>query len=226
MVHTVCQKSYRMKEAFRGTERERDLDREVYFSDIYFSMPQLCSFAHQLNFIHAMSPKSAIEIGLGNGFVSTYLRRAGIPITTVDINPALEPDICAPLAEVGAHIDTPCDLVICCEVLEHMPLEELDANLDHLRGLGDRLFLTLPNSYKAWGFSGLMFLPKLGARLFDLNFNSPWKNKIAGGPHFWEVGYSAACSRTAIVKRLKQRYGNVRSGRFALKPYHMWFVCE
>ncbi len=65
-------------------------------------MPQLCSFAHQLNFIHSMSPKSAIEIGLGNGFVSSYLRRVGVPITTVDINPSLEDDICASVAEVGA----------------------------------------------------------------------------------------------------------------------------
>lgn len=146
----------------RGTERERNLEREVYFSDAYFSMPHLCSFAHQLNHIHAMRPKSAIEIGLGNGFVSTYLRRAGLPIITADINPALEPDICAPLAEVRSHIDEPADLVICCEVLEHMPLSELDANLDHLNSLGDRLFLTLPNSYRTWGWGGLSFLPKLG----------------------------------------------------------------
>lgn len=215
-----------MNQPFRGNERERDLDREVYFSDSYFSMPQLCSFAHQLNFIHSMRPKSAIEIGLGNGFVSTYLRRAGVPVLTADINPALEPDICAPLADVRAQIDAPRDLVICCEVLEHMPLKELDANLDHLRGLGDRLFLTLPNSYRAWGLSGLLFLPKLGGQLFDLNFNIPWKRPIAGGPHFWEVGYTATCSRAAIVRRLQQRYGKVRSGRFALNPYHMWFICE
>lgn len=215
-----------MADMARGTERERDLAREVYFSDGYFSMPQLCSFAHQLNFIHTMRPKSAIEIGLGNGFVSTYLRRAGVPIITADINPALEPDICAPLAEVRNHIAQPADLVICCEVLEHMPLAELDANLDHLRGLGDRLFLTLPNSYRSWGVSGLAFLPKLGGGLFDLNFNIPWKRPIAGGPHFWEVGHSAACTRAAIVKRLRARYRSVRSGRFALNPYHVWFICE
>jgi len=210
----------------RGTERERDLSRDVYFSDGYFSMPQLCSFAHQLSFIHSMRPKSAIEIGLGNGFVSTYLRRAGLPITTADINPALEPDICAPLAEVRSHIAQPVDVVICCEVLEHMPLDQLDANLDHLRGLGDRLFLTLPNSYRAWGLSGLTFLPKLGGRQFDLNVNIPWKRPIAGGPHFWEVGYSPACNRKAIVNRLRQRYASVRSGRFSLNPYHVWFICE
>lgn len=210
----------------RGTERERDLSRDIYFSDGYFSMPQLCSFAHQLNFIHSMRPTSAIEIGLGNGLVSTYLRRAGVPVITADIIPALEPDICAPLAEVRSHIDAPQDLVICCEVLEHMPLEELDENLDHLRGLSDRLFLTLPNSHRSWGFSGLTFLPKLGGRLFDLNVNIPWKRPLEGGPHYWEVGYSADCSRNAIVKRLRQRYSTVRSGRFTLNPYHVWFICE
>jgi hypothetical protein len=210
----------------QGSERERDLPRDIYFSDNYFSMPQLCTFAHQIDFIHSMRPKSAIEIGLGNGFVSTYLRRAGLRITTADINPALEPDICAPLAEVHQHIKQPADLVICCEVLEHMPLEELDANLDHLRGLGERLFLTLPNSYRVWGLSGLAFLPKIGGGLFDLNVNIPWKRPIAGGPHFWEVGYRPSCSRKAIVKRLRQRYRTVRSGRFALNPYHIWFICE
>lgn len=214
-----------MNASARGSDREHDLSRDVYFSDFYFSMPQLCSFAHQLNLIHAMRPTSAIEIGLGNGFVSTYLRRAGVPVITADINPSLAPDICAPLAEVRAHMDQPQDLVICCEVLEHMPLNEIDANLDHLRDLGARLFLTLPNSRKTWGFSGFAFLPKVGVRLFDLNFDIPWRRPIAGGPHFWEVGHSSDCSRAAIVRRLRRRYATVHSGRFTLNPYHIWFIC-
>lgn len=41
--------------------------------------------------------------------------------------------------------------------------------------------------------------------------------------HFWEVGHSRACSRAAIVEKLKKHYGTVRSGRFALNPYHLWF---
>jgi hypothetical protein len=215
-----------MEKLTRGAEREAKLEREDYFSDHYFSMPQLCSFAHQLHHIHGMHPRSAIEIGIGNGFVSTFLRRAGISVLTADINPALEPDICAPLSEVRGQIAAPVDLVICCEVLEHMPLELLDENLDHLRSLGNRLFLTLPNSYRTWGLGGFAFLPKLGARPIDLVFNIPWKRPIAGGPHFWEVGYSAGCSRRALVDKLRSRYGSVRSGRFGLNSYHVWFECE
>lgn len=215
-----------MKNTVRGNDRERDVARDVYFSDSYFSMPKLCSFAHQLNHIRSMRPSSAIEIGVGNGFVSTYLKRSGLPITTADINPSLDPDICAPLSEVRNHIAETVDLVICCEVLEHMPLTELDENLEHLHRLGNRLFLTLPNSYRSWGLSGMGFLPKLGGRMFDLILDVPLKKSLAGGPHFWEVGHSRACTRAAIVERLKLRYSSVRSGRFALNPYHIWFECE
>ena len=65
-----------------------------------------------------MRSKLAIENRLGNGFVSTYLRRPGLRITTADINPVLEPYICATLDVVYGHIALPTDLLICCKVLE------------------------------------------------------------------------------------------------------------
>lgn len=210
----------------RGLERELRMSREEYFSDLYFSLPQLCSFAHQLNFIHSMRPTSAIEIGLGNGFVSSFLRRSGLSVVTVDINPELEPDICAPLSEVHKHIDKKMDLVICCEVLEHMPLEDLDSNLDYLKTLGDRLFMTLPNSMRSWGLAGLVSLPKLGLKQFDLNIDIPFRRNLDNSCHFWEVGFNRACTRSAIEARLAERYASVKSGRFLLNPYHLWFSCE
>ena len=39
----------------------------------------------------------------------------------------------------------------------------------------------------------------------------------------WMNGVDPA---VAIVKRLRARYHSVRSGRFALNPYHVWFICE
>ncbi len=210
----------------RGIERERKLQRSEYFSGQYFSLSQLSSFIHQLNLIRSMNPISAVEIGIGNGFVSTFLRNAGIPMVTADINPALDPDICAPLSRVASQLSQKADLTICCEVLEHMPLDELDDNLDSLAAIGNRLFLTLPNSYRCWGISGFINLPKLGARLFDLNIDIPWRRPVEGSPHFWEVGYNRQCSRKAIENRLRTRYKTVRSGRFALNPYHIYFVCQ
>lgn len=211
----------------RGTERERLLEREAYFSDNYFSLRQLGSVAHQLHLIWKMRPRNVLEIGPGNGLVSVCLRQAGIPVTTVDINPHLEPDICAPLHEVPSHIQDRFDLVLCCEVLEHMPLAELDDNLDVLRSMGQRLLLTLPNSSYSLGFGGLAFIPRYTTWLVDLNIDLPlWKRPIKGTAHFWEVGYSKGCHRRDIMSRLRARYERVRTGRFAMNPYHLFFTCE
>jgi hypothetical protein len=210
----------------KGAERERNLARDVYFSEHYFSMPQLCSFAHQLNHIWRLKPQSVLEIGPGNGFVSMFLRRSGIPVTTVDINPALEPDICAPLSELSKHVHQNFDLVVCCEVLEHMPLSELDDNLNYLRAAGNRLYLTLPDSKRSVGLGGLLKLPKGLTIEIDMNVALPIKRPLEGGPHFWEVGYSADCTRKEIVTRLKKRFGVVRSGRYPLNPYHIYFECQ
>lgn len=46
------------------------------------------------------------------------------------------------------------------------------------------------------------------------------------GSHFREIGHSPACARAAILQLLKQRYGEVSSGRFALRPNYMWYICE
>lgn len=209
----------------RGLEREKSLERELYFSDHYFSLQQLGSFAHQINLIWKMKPRSVLEVGIGNGFVSSFLKSAGIPVTTADINADLKPDIVAPLHELRRHLKEKHDVVVCCEVLEHMPLSDLDQNLDYLKEAGDRLFLTLPNSFRSWGIGGILNLPKLGAREVGLNIDFPLRRPIAGGPHFWEVGYSSQCSRKAIEARLAQRFGAVKSQKFSLNPYHVAFVC-
>lgn len=42
----------------------------------------------------------------------------------------------------------------------------------------------------------------------------------------YRFDHPSDCTRKAIVKHLRQRYPSVRSGRFALNPYHIWFICE
>lgn len=215
-----------MNDFIRGLEREKGLSLKDYFSNDYFLVPQLCSYVHQLHIIKKMNPDSLIEVGIGNGFVSGFLKLSGIRVITADVNSNLNPDICAPLSELPNYVEEDFDLVVCCEVLEHMPLEDLDNNLECLRRLGSRLFLTLPNSYRRFGVSGLIFLPRIGSRFFDMNFDIPFKRSLDHSSHFWEVGYSNECTQKNIINRLNKHFSSVRSGRFALNPGHIWFLCE
>jgi SAM-dependent methyltransferase len=180
--------------------------------------------AQQLHEIHALRPKGILEIGIGNGFTSTFLRRAGYQVTTVDINPDLEPDICAPLDEVSDRLGARSfDLVVCCEVLEHMPYDVFAPSLDHLRRMGDRLFLTLPNYRASIGFGGFLQLPKIAPRLLNMFIEIP-RPKRLDGEHFWEVGSSRETSKDAIMRELRRRYDSVDTKGFALNPYHISFV--
>ena len=209
----------------RGEDREKTLPREAYFSDGYFELHQLFSLSHQINEIHKLRPQSILEIGVGNGFTSSFLRRAGYRVTTADINPDLEPDICAPLDQVGSFIgEEKFDLVVCCEVLEHMPLNEFIESLDQLRALGQRLFLTLPNYKATIGASGLFRIPKIGAKSFDLTFDIPRKKKL-DKEHFWEVGSQRETEIKSIAFELKARYKSVKIKRITLNPYHIAFIC-
>lgn len=216
-----------MNDAYiRGKDREKNLPRDSYFSDGYFSLPQLFSLSHQINEIHKLHPRDILEIGVGNGFTSSFLRSAGYSITTADINPELKPDICAPLDQIGNIVGRKkFDLVVCCEVLEHMPLEEFLPNLDRLRNLGSRLFLTLPNYKIIVGFSGALRIPKIGVKIFDLTLDIPRRRKLEK-EHFWEVGSHRETTMRAIESELKMRYRKLQIKKLPLNPCHIAFICE
>jgi SAM-dependent methyltransferase len=217
----------KMEACERGREREAGLARSRYFNDNYFAVPQLFSQALQIHHVRGMRPENVLEIGIGNGFTATFLRLSGVPVTTADINPSLAPDVCGSIEDLPALLQGHTfDVVVCCEVLEHMPLECLDENIRLMRLLGRRLFLTLP-AYARWmGFGGFVKLPWRAPALIDLNVALPKSSALAEGPHFWEVGWNAQCSRRSIEKRLAAHYASIRSGRFAVNPAHIFFVAE
>lgn len=207
----------------RGEKRERDLEESVYFSESYFKLPQLCSFAHQIHDIHSLKPTSILEVGTGNGFTSSFLKRAGFDVVTADINPALEPDICSPIADLPPLLsERSFDLVVCCEVLEHIPFANFEDNIEVFRAVGRRLYLTLPNYKRVFGLSGFLRLPKFAPALVGYQIEIP-NRKMLDKEHFWEVGSSPLTTRKEIVKRLERFYPRVDTGRYAFNPYHLSF---
>jgi len=209
----------------KGHERERTLGKDVYYSERYFSMRQLCSLIHQIHQIYRLRPSSMLEIGIGNGFTSTFLKRAGVDVFTVDINAALSPDVVCSLDELPKHLtNRRFDLVVCCEVLEHMPFEEFEKSLEILRGYSDRLFVTLP-SYSAWvGFSGFVRLPLING-LLNAGVKVRRRKDLTKDAHFWELGSTTKTSRKNVRLALAKYYNNVEHGVFHLNRYHEYFLC-
>lgn len=208
-----------------GAAREASLAPAHYLSDDYFQTESLHSMVFQVQQLRASGARRILEIGMGNGFVSSFLRRAGLEVTTADINPALQPDVCRPLHELPQALGGRAfDLVSCCEVLEHMPYEQLAGNLDTLRSLAPQAFISLPGHFPWLGLAGRLGLHN---RFVDvaIGLRIPVRRRVSEG-HFWELGSEWRTRRGALLRLMRERWTRVDAGVFPLHRYHYWFRCR
>ncbi|TXS94531.1 class I SAM-dependent methyltransferase [Parahaliea aestuarii] len=208
----------------KGEDRERQLNLDCYFNENYFELAQLCSYAHQISDIYQTGAREILEIGVGSGLTSSFLRKSGRKVTTADINPNLSPDICAPLSELGRYVgELKYDLVVCCEVLEHMPFEQFEESVELLRSFSKNLYLTLPAYRRTLGFGGMFRFPRLGMLPFNFHLELPNRKPISPS-HFWEVDSESFSRKSNIVGVLRKYYSTVSWARYELNPKHIKFV--
>lgn len=211
----------------RGEDFEASIPRDEYFDAGYFEVRQLLAQAMQISMLKNLGPANLLEIGIGNGFTSTFLRLSGMKVVTVDINKDLNPDVCISISDVLSHFgEDAFDLIACCEVLEHLPFSEFSKNILSLRKTAKRLFLTLPSYSRSYGISGILKLPAMKARCFNLCLHPRKRSSLDNTEHFWEVGYRNDCTKKKIVEILKSSYENVQCGRMPMKPNQLFFIAE
>lgn len=131
------------------------VDKSHYFNIEYDSKGRFCSYWHQINEIITKLAevdkdnaiyRNVLEVGIGNSFVSEYLRKRGIKVLTIDIDKSLNPDY------IGSVTDLPFDdssfeLIACYEVLEHLPFDDFSLALNEMRRVTKKLvIISLPNS--------------------------------------------------------------------------------
>jgi len=63
-----------------------------YWAPEYVSPDRLVSYSYQIHSILKLNPRSVLEIGIGPGIVTGYLKGAGFDVVACDIEPGLRPD--------------------------------------------------------------------------------------------------------------------------------------
>jgi len=59
----------------RTTSEEANLEKEIYYTDVYFSHAQFISFSEQMRLVRSLNRKDILEIGIGNGIAADFLRK-------------------------------------------------------------------------------------------------------------------------------------------------------
>jgi SAM-dependent methyltransferase len=114
-----------------GFEPRPQVEAEHYGGTSYNSKERICSYWHQVDEVLALGARTVLEIGPGAGIVTDWLRRAGMEVTTVDMDPAVGADHDAAATELPFG-DDEFDAALCAQVLEHMPFEEAERALAEL----------------------------------------------------------------------------------------------
>jgi len=160
--------------------------KEHYFKN-YDTKERWMSYWYQINKIMKLRPKNVLEIGIGNKLVSDYLKKRVINVTTVDINRDLEPDFVCSVTELSSTLKSKYDIILCAQVLEHLPFSEFEVSLKEIAKICERYaVITLP--YGGIDFSLITYLPRIGLKkILSVKIPFPRKHKF-NGEHYWEIG--------------------------------------
>jgi len=188
----------------------------------YDSKNRWLSYWYQIKAVLDLRPANVLEIGVGNGTVSGYLKNIGLPITTLDIEPSLKPDILGDVLNMPFQ-DSSFDVVLCAEVLEHLPFDKFEQGLAQLKRTSKKyVVLTLPHFGHSLKLS--FKIPFVGEKQFAVRLPFPVKHQF-NGEHCWEIGkkgYSPSRIKTAIKK-----YFTIQKEFIPFEnQYHHFYILE
>lgn len=195
-----------------------------YIGKKYDSKERFACYWHQINEVLKTKPKSVLEIGVGNRFVSDYLKKQGIKVTTADIDKRLKPDVVCSVTDLSKKFkENSFDTILCCEVLEHIPFSQFEKCLKEMSKITKRnVIISLPYDYFISLFIHLR-LPFLKDLKLNLRIPNYHKVHIFSGEHYWEVdklGYSIKKIKSIVEEQFKI------NNFFYSKdnPYHLFFA--
>ena len=188
----------------------------------YVHKEQFLSYYNQLILIHKIKPKSILEIGVG-GKIIEKLIPINIQYTSCDISKDLYPGLVANIENLPFKKNT-FDLVVCFEVLEHLPFEKFPSNLKEISRVSKKdVLISLP--YANNKFSASIFLPLIHE--LNLTFLMPkfYRKHKFDGLHYWEIG-KRNFSMNRIKNVIKNEFKIVNSFTSLDNTYHTYFLLQ
>jgi 2-polyprenyl-3-methyl-5-hydroxy-6-metoxy-1,4-benzoquinol methylase len=193
----------------------------------YISKERWNSFYHQITEILSIQPASVLEIGVGSGILGTILKKIGCPYESMDIDAELYPDHVGSVLQ-APFFDKTYDVVVCFQVLEHLPYDRFEMALHELFRLAKKaVIISLPDCGRFWKYS--IHIPKIGSKNIVVRY--PFAKKqiaVFTGEHYWELnqkGFELMTIRSTIEK-LAEKHCFVLKKDYSVweNPYHHFFI--
>jgi ubiquinone/menaquinone biosynthesis C-methylase UbiE len=200
-------------------------NRNHYLSRGFNSKERFNSYWHQQDEILSLFPKKVLEVGIGNGFVSSFIKKSGIEMVTLDIERELAPDI------TGTVLDLPIknnvfQVVTCFQVLEHMPYKSMVKALNELYRISNRyVILSLPDVRPVYRIN--IEFPRI--KPIKLMIPHPVKKIVtqkSTRDHKWEIGLRNYPLNKIVADLINSGFSLIKNYRIFESFNHRMFVLE
>ncbi len=190
----------------------------------YADKERWVNYWYQLKAVLSFKPQSVLEIGPGDGTVTMVLRKYVDKVTTCDIDPELKPDVVGSVAKLPFR-DGEFDVVLCSEVLEHIPFLESEQGMKEIYRVAKKgAVIGVPHAGGV--FLGVIKLPLLPYLRFFTKLPFFWKKHSFNGQHYWETGKKGS-SRKKVMDAIKSAGFAIMSNRIAYDdPAHFILICK
>lgn len=200
------------------------VEAEHYFRKRYLHKQRWLNFWYQIEAITKTEAKSILEIGPGNGIVTDTLRKMGYHVDTLDIDPKLDPTFVGSVTNIPLQTDS-YDLVLCAEVLEHLPFDESKKGMSEIQRVTRKhAVITLPHTGK--GFAFIWKVPLIPWQNWGFKIPHFWETHAFNGQHYWEVGKNGT-SRQFVQDAIERAgFHVIRSTMNVDDPAHILYFAE
>jgi hypothetical protein len=188
----------------------------------YVNLERWDSYYHQIEETLAFNPKSVLIVGVGDNIVGTILSQQNVNITTFDFDETLYPDILGDITNIKNILQgKKFDVLICCQVLEHLPYENFEQILQQFSEITNNVVISLP--YSPAYFQIDIKIPRIRERRMLINIHKGYKKFVPNKQHYWEIGYKGFSKRK--IQKSITKYFEIKK-QFTAKNchYHLFFT--
>jgi hypothetical protein len=196
------------------------MDKYNFQKYVYFS--RWTSYWYQINEVLELKPESLLVIGIGDKIVVDILGQEINEIKTLDIDEKLKPDAIGSVENLPFK-DSQFDVILCAEVLEHLPFEKFEKCLQELRRVSKKyVVLSLPHFGPPIKFS--FKIPLFKEVKVALKVPFPIKHKF-NGEHYWEIGkWGYPASK---IGKILKKYFKIKKEFIPFEnQYHHFYILE
>lgn len=210
------------------------VNKEHYDFSNYVDIYRWGSYYSQVLETVQFKPKSVLVIGVGDNIVPSIIQCVSLKwggiVDTFDFDKQLSPTYIGDVRNINEIIENKYDVIVCCQVLEHISFEYFDDILRRISfclNLEGHFILSLPQSAYQHFLIDLKFvLPRIKQfrRIITFNRRGSW-DMFENDQHFWEIGFKGY-HLNKIFHTVSKYYRILKQYTLYENPNQRFFICE